>query len=254
MDFKFLEITLLITHYNRSKSLERLLETMVKLNCYFFDIIVSDDGSKDEHLSYLRDLKKTYKFTLVTTDINKGLGNNINKGQDAVKSPYTLYIQEDFIPQDLFPEKLRDAFSYMENDPKLDMARFYAYVKYPNLVDIGNGFATMVFNPYTLDYQKFYYYSDHPHLRRSAFFDKFGRYREGVKSDYTEYCMMMSVLKNKGKSIYYTNFKDLFLQENSSAEPSTVKREFWRQNDNPVLRVVRDIYRYTKFNYNLLIK
>ncbi|WP_219224831.1 glycosyltransferase [Pedobacter antarcticus] len=254
MDFKFSEITLLITHYNRSKSLERLLETMVKLNCYFFDIIVSDDGSKDEHLSYLRDLKKTYKFTLVTTDINKGLGNNINKGQDAVKSPYTLYIQEDFIPQDLFPEKLRDAFSYMESDPKLDMARFYAYVKYPNLVDIGNGFATMVFNPYTLDYQKFYYYSDHPHLRRSTFFEKFGRYREGVKSDYTEYCMMMSVLKNKGKSIYYTNFRDLFLQENSSAEPSTVKREFWRQNDNPVLRVVRDIYRYTKFNYNLLIK
>ncbi|WP_316780197.1 glycosyltransferase family 2 protein [Pedobacter antarcticus] len=254
MDFKFSEITLLITHYNRSKSLERLLETMVKLNCYFFDIIVSDDGSKDEHLSYLRDLKKTYKFTLVTTDINKGLGNNINKGQDAVKSPYTLYIQEDFIPQDLFPEKLRDAFSYMESDPKLDMARFYAYVKYPNLVNIGNGFATMVFNPYTLDYQKFYYYSDHPHLRRSTFFEKFGRYREGVKSDYTEYCMMMSVLKNKGKSIYYTNFRDLFLQENSSAEPSTVKREFWRQNDNPVLRVVRDIYRYTKFNYNLLIK
>ena len=35
---------------------------------------------------------------------DSGLGNNINKGQDAVKTPLTLYVQEDFTPAAIFPE------------------------------------------------------------------------------------------------------------------------------------------------------
>jgi len=250
--YYFQGVTLLITHYNRSASLERLLAAFRKLNCRFDDIVVSDDCSKPEQLEKIKSLHADYSFRLLTTPKNGGLGNNLNKGQDAVNTPYTLYIQEDFVPLDSFPEKLQDALQFMEDRKDLDMVRFYSYVKYPYLRPAKKGFSEMVFKIWYPGYMKFYMYSDHPHLRRSTFLQKFGHYREGVKSDYTEYCMMLSFLKHKGKALYYDDFKGLLDQVNSDAEPSTVKRASWSKSKNPLISVVRHAYRYLKLNYNYL--
>ncbi len=248
----FAGVALLITHYNRSRSLEHLLSSFASLGCSFDEIVVSDDGSKPEHVDYARQLQNTYHFNLVTTPKNKGLGNNLNKGQDAVTAPYTLYVQEDFEPAPIFPKHFADALSILNERPELDMARFYAYFKYPYLRPYRDGFSDMKFNIFYPGYRKFYFYSDHPHLRRSNFFAKFGRYPEGLKGDVTEYKMMMSVLKHKAKAIYFDNYRDLFFQKNSSAEPSTMKRESWRETSNPVISIVRDVYRYVKFNKDYL--
>src|SRR4051812_10147947 len=93
---KFLGVTLLITHFNRSESLKRLLENLNRHQIFFEEVIVSDGGSRPEHLNSVIDLKEEYGFSLLTSPENKGLGNTINMGQDAVKTPYILYIQEDF--------------------------------------------------------------------------------------------------------------------------------------------------------------
>ena len=47
----FPAVTLLITHYNRSNSLERLLNAFKALDVIFGDIIVSDDSSKEVHIN-----------------------------------------------------------------------------------------------------------------------------------------------------------------------------------------------------------
>jgi len=249
---QFSSITLLITHYNRSKSLARLLEAFEKQQISFGDIVVSDDGSKPEHVEFLRELQKSHPFNLITTPKNKGLGNNINKGQDAVKTPYTLYVQEDFDPMPGYGKHLRDALEIIEERKDIDMVRFYAYFKYPYLKPYKNGFSEMMFRLWYPGYRKFHVYSDHPHLRRTTFFEKFGRYREGLKGDRTEFLMAMSFLKNKGKAMFYEDFKGLFDQINSSDEPSTMKRSDFRQTTNPVIAFVRMIYRNVKHNYDLL--
>jgi len=248
----FKQVTLLVTHYNRSISLERLLESFKELGISFQSIVVSDDGSKPEHVSYIRAIQGKYQFELITTPVNKGLGNNINKGQDAVSTPLTLYVQEDFIPQPLFKESLEHAVSFMEERSDLDMVRFYAYFKYPYLVPYKNGFSEMQFRVSFPGYKKFYFYSDHPHLRRRNFFSRFGRYPEGIKGDATEYRMMMSVLHNKGKALFYDDFKALFIQQNSEDEPSTMHRNFWRETNNPLVSFMRHLYRYLKFNLNYI--
>lgn len=250
MNYKFSNVTLLITHYNRSESLLRLLKAFKDFNCSFERIIISDDGSEKHHLENLILIAEESNIDLITTQKNQGLGNNINKGQDAVKSLYTLYVQEDFIPQESFPEKLKFALNCLVNDDSLDMARFYSYEKYPYLKPLAEGFSTMVFNPLSWGYKKFYYYSDHPHLRRSTFFNKFGRYKEGIKSDITEYKMMLSFLRNKGKAIYYNDYKGLFDQLNSENEPSTVKRSEWKESNNLFILLTKHVFRFIKFNYN----
>lgn len=248
----FTGVTLLITHYNRSSSLERLLAAFVSLGCSFDDIVVSDDGSRSEHLDQISYLQGQYQFRLIKTPENKGLGNNINKGQDAVTTPYTLYVQEDFVPKPLFPEKFAYALQCMQRQTSLDMVRFYAYFRYPFLKPLENGFSEMIFSisPWYPGYKKFYYYSDHPHLRRTTFFQRFGHYHEGIKVEKTEYKMMFSFLQNKGKALFYDDYQDLFEQRNSAEEPSTVKRNIWRESGNVLISASREAYRYLRFHYD----
>lgn len=250
MDFTFPEVTLLITHYNRSASLERLLLAFGNLKCSFGNIIVSDDASKAFHQEKMAFLKSRFHFQLVNSGVNKGLGHNLNQGQDAVETEYTLYIQEDFIPQPLFPEKLVFSLDCLKKMNDLDLVRFYAYRKYPYLKPLANGFSRMDFGPFKWGYEKFYYYSDHPHLRRSGFLEKFGRYEEGVKSDVTEYRMMLSFLRHRGKGLFYDDYNSLFDQYNPDDEPSTVKRSYLSQSDHWLIRNIRHVFRHLKFNYN----
>lgn len=240
----FKGVTLLITHYNRSKSLERLLNAFKAFDITFEDVVVSDDGSKPENLQKVEALHNDFDFRLITTPKNKGLGNNINKGQDAVETPYTLYVQEDFEPKPVFAEHLRDALNYFETDKELDIARFYAYFKYPYTKPYGKGFSEMKFSLSPLDnnHLKFYVYSDHPHLRRSTFFEKFGRYPEGIKGDLTEFGMAVSFIQNKGKGIFFDEFTELFWQKNSPDEPSTMARAGWRESRNPLALAIRALY------------
>lgn len=251
-NYTFTNVSLLVTHYNRSRSLENLLKSFARINCSFNEIIVSDDGSKSEQTSYLKSLQPNFHFRLITASVNKGLGHNINKGQDAVRSQYTLYVQEDFEPADDFKVHLQEAIEIMQKKIEIDIVRFYAYFKYPYLKDYKYGFAEMKFKLWKPGYKKFYLYSDHPHLRRSDFLEKFGRYTEGVKGDVTEYRMMMSFLQKKGKAFFYKDYRNLFYQQNSKEEPSTMKRNFLSESTNPIINTIRTFYRHAKFNIDFV--
>jgi len=250
----FPDVTLLITHFRRSKSLERLLEAFQELGFAFGDIVVSDDCSPAPHLQALQELQQRFSFQLITTPTNKGLGNNLNKGQDAVRTPYTLYVQEDFVPTAALLPAFQHSLATLQTRPDVDMMRFYAYYAYPYLQDSGHGFSEMLYKPWYTHTGKIYQYSDHPHLRRTTFPQKFGRYAEGIKSDKTEYLMCISFIRNKGKALFYNDFKSLFLQENSAAEPSTVQRSDWRQSNNALVGLVRGVYRQLKYNYDLHLR
>jgi glycosyltransferase involved in cell wall biosynthesis len=240
--FYYPEVALLITHYNRSASLERLLNAFKSLDCRFGQMVVSDDGSTRDHVTRLENLREVYGFTLLLSPKNAGLGRNINKGQDAVSCRYTLYVQEDFEPTSRFPAVLDDALSFMEKDPALDLARFYAYFNYPVTSAYGKGFSQIQFKWSNLNHIKFYCYSDHPHLRRSSFFQRFGRYREGVKGDTTEFSMALSFIHHGGKDIFYDDFSSLFLHSNTSSEPSTMARPSWKESDNWLIVLLRPVY------------
>ncbi|PIQ20084.1 MAG: glycosyl transferase family 2 [Cytophagales bacterium CG18_big_fil_WC_8_21_14_2_50_42_9] len=249
--YNFRDVTLLITHYNRSSSLERLLKTFKELNCVFDDIVVSDDGSKPEHIKALQALTNTYKFRLITTPKNKGLGNNINKGQEAVTTPYTLYVQEDFVPTALFPDKFVKAVDIMNRESKWDIIRFYAYGPYSYMKPYDEDFSEMYIKPWFTKTAKIYVYSDHPHLRRSNFLTKFGKYAEGIKGDRTEYRMCITFIQKHGQGLFYNKYKELFLQKNSEDEPTTMTRSSLSRTKNPFISVIRQVYRQARYNFDI---
>ena len=240
----FKDVSLLVTHYNRSESLERLLQSFQNLQCSFGEIVVSDDGSKKAHLDKIEEIQATYAFKLIKTEKNKGLGNNINKGQYAVTMPLTLYVQEDFQPTSIFPEHFTEACAIFNKEKDWDIMRFYAYFSYPYVKPYGQGFSEMIFHgaPWYTNHLKFYFYSDHPHLRRSNFFEKFGRYPEGISGDKTEFGMALSFIKHNAKGLFFEKFNTLFDQKNSSHEPSTMQRADWKQKKDPFTLMLRSAY------------
>jgi hypothetical protein len=89
---------------------------------------------------------------------------------------------------------------------------------------------------------KFYYYSDHPHLRRNTFLQKFGRYPEGLNPDLTEFGMSLSYIKHHGRGLLYDDFTGIIDQANTSTEPSTVNRSSWRESKNIFALAARELY------------
>ncbi|MBB5436363.1 glycosyltransferase involved in cell wall biosynthesis [Pedobacter sp. AK017] len=223
------EVTLLITHFNRSESLQRLLNTLNSYKISFDEVIVSDGGSREEHLSAVIKLQQEFGFTLLTSETNKGLGNTINVGQDAVKTPYILYIQEDFVPKAALGQALIDGLEIMKNESQWDIVRFYSFpwAPFPYLKPYKSGFSEMKFSlwPWYISHIKFYVYSDHPHLKRRSYPEKFGRYIESPKGDVTEMGMCRTFLKKKGRGLYFDNFKNLFEHDNSDHEPGLFRPE-----------------------------
>jgi len=222
--------------------LKRLLEALHGLNISFKDIVISDDASTPKHLSVVKDLASRYNITLVTTETNRGLGNNLNKGQDAINTAYTLYIQEDFVPTSLFVENFRKGLGFLKNRSDLDIVRFYAFSKFPLLKKFQDGFAEMYFTNWSLNHLKFFYYSDHPHLRRKNFSEKFGRFDEGKKGDVTEFNMCLSFIKNKGKGLFFEDYKALFSHSNTEDEPTTMSRVYWRHEKKFIILAARAAY------------
>ena len=254
----FKDVTLLITHYNRSKSLEILLDHFDKIDVSFGEIVVSDDHSKDEHVQYIKKLQEKYGFKFITTPQNGGLGNNINKGQDAVTGDFILYVQEDFFPLPLFNQVFKNGLNIIKEDQSIDSVRFYSYLDYPDKKPYKDNFSELVFKPFSSNLDRFPLYSDHPHVKRASFPQKFGRYAEGKNPEKTEFDMMISFLQHKGRGLLYNDYKSVFDQVNTSSEPSTMNdnrnKKPWRNSENFFVRQARHLYRHAIFNYSLYFK
>lgn len=251
----FSNVGLLITHFNRSKSLENLLDTLARLKCTFREVVVSDDGSDTHHMEHIEYLKSIYSFDLLKSSRNQGLGHNINKGQDEILADYTLYIQEDFEPTEFFADALRSALTRMDINKSLDIVRLWAYFSYPYLGSVDtDGFAEMVPKLWGAKYNKIYCYSDNPHLRRTSFFHKFGRYEEGLSGDETEYKMCLSFLCNRGRGLFYVDSLQLFKHRNTFDEPSTMGRPDWTRSRTFFIRIIRAVYKQLRFNYDIHVR
>jgi glycosyltransferase involved in cell wall biosynthesis len=245
-------VTLLITHYNRSQSLERLLKAFENEGIQFESVVVSDDGSDVFHKERVSELSGQYDFRVIASEENKGLGHCLNKGQDAIITPLTLYVQEDFIPTEAFKGACKAAIELIQEDPNLDIVRFFSNFRYPYLKPYKKGFSKMFLPTLAINYKKIYLYSDGPHLRRSNFPEKFGPYRENVHGDRMEYWMCISFIKNGGNGLFYDDYHSLFLHINTTDEPSRMKRPEWNPKPNFFYAAAQYIYRQLRYNFDVV--
>jgi len=87
-------ITCIILNYNNYIGLRRNLNKILTLDVKFDQIIVVNDGSRDNSLNYLNTLKK-HKLQIINNIKNLGINKSFNKALKFVKSQYIFSMSTD---------------------------------------------------------------------------------------------------------------------------------------------------------------
>lgn len=124
--------TVVIPNYNGMAYLQDCLSSL-QAQEHNFDIIVVDNGSKDESCSFIRENFK--EVSIISFEENKGFCAAVNRGIKEAKTPYVLllnndvYVEKDFVKNlEAAIEKKKDYFSIgakmlsMQNKDKIDDA------------------------------------------------------------------------------------------------------------------------------------
>lgn len=96
------KISVVIPSYNHRHFIEKAVESVLNQSERDLELIVIDDGSTDDSLTYLRQINDP-RFTLVEQE-NAGAHNAINRGLEVAKGDYLAILNSD----DIFhPDRLR---------------------------------------------------------------------------------------------------------------------------------------------------
>lgn len=195
METRKIQISFLITHYNRPLDLAKCIEGINSLEVSNYEIVVSDDCSDDDYVKLLQG------FTidkLILSNTNQGLAANINKGIEACQGEYIVYCQEDFILNSEISAILPECFELL-NSQRADMIRLRSDYKFYKLRKLTRN----IFLIPKFSFRNFlvnaYQYSDHPFITTRAFYDRYGYYLENTSGDYGETEYAIRVFKSEAK-------------------------------------------------------
>lgn len=195
MKTKAINISFLITHYNRPNELFKCIQAIKELKLPNTEIVVSDDCSSGEVLNTIM----AFPFDkLIKANENQGLAANINKGLKSCSGIYVIYCQEDFVLHQGLDQVLPECLQLLENK-KADMVRLTAYFQFKHLKSLSAHTALIPKFSFRNFLHNFYRYSDHPFIVKKGFFDTYGYYLEHTSGRYgeTEYAIRMCNSKVK---------------------------------------------------------
>jgi cellulose synthase/poly-beta-1,6-N-acetylglucosamine synthase-like glycosyltransferase len=90
-------ISFIIPSYNNSKVINDTIEGIYSSYDHKFEVIIIDDGSKDESIGLLKELKQKYRFTLIQNKKNQGKASSINKAFKITKGEIIFIVDSDTI-------------------------------------------------------------------------------------------------------------------------------------------------------------
>jgi glycosyltransferase involved in cell wall biosynthesis len=117
-------ISVVVCSYNGSSTIRDTMEGLQKLDYPNYEVIVVNDGSKDQ----LAEIVKEYPVKLITTS-NRGLSNARNTGMNVAKGEIIAYIDDDAYPDPQWLHYL--AYAYSTSD--------HAGIGGPNIVPQEDG-------------------------------------------------------------------------------------------------------------------
>lgn len=238
-------ISIIIVNYNGKKWLKRLLDSLVSQTYKNYEIIVVDNHSKDDSVSFI---KENYGETirLVISDKNRGFAGGNNLGVLHAKGRYLLFMNTDVWVETNFLEQLWNFYknhSYDVISPlEADYNALFKGKPYISAIDF-LGHPTHLWGDYPFD-QSFY-------LTGSCFFVSRQIYQEsyGLDEDffmYSEEVDWFWRLTLFGKSFSYVSDIFYYHAKKDSAKKISYNIFLWR-NEN-ILQMLLKNYAW----YNLL--
>lgn len=109
-------VSIIIPTYNGAKYIRKAIESVWKQTYQNIEIVIIDDGSKDETPEIISELsKKDPRIVILTNKTNLGFVKSLNKGVGKVKGKYIARIDDDDFWSD--KEKLEKQVEFLETQP-----------------------------------------------------------------------------------------------------------------------------------------
>ncbi|KJR36116.1 glycosyl transferase [Vibrio navarrensis] len=102
-----IKASLIIAFYNNTQALGLILKALSAQSCMDFEVVIADDGSKQDAVDWIEEKKSQLPFPLKTVwHEDKGFRKNriLNHAVLAAESEYLIFIDGDCIPQKHFIE------------------------------------------------------------------------------------------------------------------------------------------------------
>ena len=100
-------ISIIIPVYNAEKYISRCIESVLKQTYSNFEILLLDDGSKDNSLNIIKKYEQSYPNIIkVFSHKNMGVAKTRNKGIELAKGDYICFIDNDDYIEQKYLEKL----------------------------------------------------------------------------------------------------------------------------------------------------
>lgn len=122
-----MELSIIIPVYNVEKTLGRCIESVIRQSFQNFEMILVDDGSKDNSATMVDEIARTDNRISVIHQCNQGLSVARNAGIKVAKGRYITFIDsDDFIAQDTY----KSVMELLNAHPEYDILEFSVIEKY----------------------------------------------------------------------------------------------------------------------------
>lgn len=110
-------ISVIIPVYNAQDGIKRCVDSLLNQSFKNFEIILLNDGSKDNSLNILKEYELKYSFVRVIDKQNEGVAVSRNKGILLAEGDYTMFMDnDDFVDSDYL-----ETFYQAIHEKKLDL-------------------------------------------------------------------------------------------------------------------------------------
>lgn len=111
------KVSVIIPSYNHQSFVQDAISSVLNQSYRNFELIVLDDGSKDNSKMILEELAAKFHFKLVLKE-NEGLCATLNQGLDLSSGEYIVLLASD---DTMTPDRIREQVDFMESNPEVDV-------------------------------------------------------------------------------------------------------------------------------------
>jgi glycosyltransferase involved in cell wall biosynthesis len=115
---KTLHVSIVVANYNNGRYLTRFINSIEESSVIPHELIIVDDGSKDNSLEILENFKELAYLKVLKFKKNRGFTTALNKGIVTASGKYVMRAD----PDDIFlPERIEKQYDFLEKHKEVDI-------------------------------------------------------------------------------------------------------------------------------------
>lgn len=230
-----MQFSIIVTSYNYEKYIRQTLDSLVNQTYKDFEVIIIDDGSKDNSIEIIKEYVQKYSnFNLYTHDgnVNKGLIESVKLGISKATGDFIAFLEsDDYWSLDYLQEKA----DYITNHPE-------AKIIINDIQTFGGTFC----DDYVAEQAKFY----RKHKNKKNYFDRLYSGNQAIAT-FSEVCVEQNVLRNLDFNTPVSAWLDWWLWRQAAiCYPISFidkKLTFWNRHDGSYISTTfNDSNKYAK--------